>query len=112
MLEADSASMGLVVGRSSGTNPLPVGGMPGRSIQTWPRPPGSSSLLVIQAHGSKTTTSEERVAHRKFLVNQWSHAHAFRDELSHHLVFTKNDEEPNGIKLSPKQSQNREVIEL
>jgi hypothetical protein len=26
------------------------------------------------------------------------------------LALTKNDEEPNGIKLSPKQSQNREVI--
>jgi hypothetical protein len=60
-------------------------------LQTASEHCGSSSLLVIQAHGSKTTTSEERVAHRKFLVNQWSHAHAFRDELSHHLVFTKTD---------------------
>jgi hypothetical protein len=45
--------------------------------------------MVIQVHGSNIATSEERVAHWKILVNQWSNAHAFRDELSHHLVFTK-----------------------
>ena len=27
-------------------------------------------------------------------MNQWRNEHSFRDELSHHLVFTKNDEEP------------------
>src|SRR4029434_999655 len=27
----------------------------------------------------------------KFLVNQWRNEHSPRDELSHHLVFTKND---------------------
>jgi hypothetical protein len=49
---------------------------------------------VIQVHGSNIAMSEERVANWKILGNQWSNAHAFRDELSHHLVFTKNDEEP------------------
>jgi hypothetical protein len=38
--------------------------------------------------------SEERVANGKILVNQWRNEHSFRDELSHPLVFTKNDEEP------------------
>jgi hypothetical protein len=33
-------------------------------------PIGSSSLLVIQVHGSKIATSEERVADWKILVNQ------------------------------------------
>src|ERR687895_606378 len=33
--------------------------------QSSSRPPGSSSLLVIQVHGSKIATSEERVANRK-----------------------------------------------
>jgi hypothetical protein len=40
---------------------------------------GSSSLLVIQVHGSKIATSEERVAHWKILVNQWRNGHSFRD---------------------------------
>jgi hypothetical protein len=62
--------------------------------QTWPTPPGSSSLLVIQVHGRKIATSEERVADWKILVNQWRNEHSLRDELSHRLVFTKNDEEP------------------
>jgi hypothetical protein len=55
---------------------------------------GSSSLLVIQVHGSKIAPSEERVANGKILVNQWRNEHSCRDELSHHLVFTKSDEEP------------------
>jgi hypothetical protein len=54
-------------------------------------PFGSSSLLVIQVHGSKIATSEERVANWKILINQQSNEHSFRDELSPHLVFTKND---------------------
>jgi hypothetical protein len=58
---------------------------------------GSSSLLVIQVHGSKIATSKERVANWKILVNQWRNEHSFRDELSHHLVFTKNDEEPTSF---------------
>ena len=43
--------------------------------------------------------SEERVANGKILVNQWRNEHSFRDELSHHLVFTKNDEEPTSFTL-------------
>jgi hypothetical protein len=31
---------------------------------------------------------------RNILVHQWENEHSFRDELSHHLVFTKIDEEP------------------
>ena len=58
---------------------------------------GSSSLLVIQVHGSKITTSEERVAGWKILVNQGRNEHSLHDELSHHLVFTKTDEEPGGL---------------
>jgi hypothetical protein len=58
---------------------------------------GSSPLLVIQVHGSKIATSEERVANWKILVHQWRNEHSFRDELSHHLVFTKNDEEPHPL---------------
>jgi hypothetical protein len=62
--------------------------------QTWPTHSGSSSLLVIRGHGSKIATSKERVANGKILVNQWRNWHSSRDWLSHHLVFTKNDEEP------------------
>jgi len=40
---------------------------------------GSSSLLVIQVHGSKIVTSEDRVANWKILVNQWRNEHSFRD---------------------------------
>jgi hypothetical protein len=54
---------------------------------------------VIQVHGSKIAMSEERVANRKILVNQWRNEHSFRDELSHHLVFTKNDDEPTSFTL-------------
>jgi hypothetical protein len=64
------------------------------SGQTPPRPPGSSSLLVIQVHGSKITTSEERVADWKILVNQGRNKHSLHDELSYHLVFTKSGQEP------------------
>jgi hypothetical protein len=60
-------------------------------------PFGSSSLLVIQVHGSKIAPSEERVANGKILVNQWRNEHSCRDELSHHLVFTKSDEEPGNF---------------
>jgi hypothetical protein len=42
-------------------------------------------------------TSEERVANWKILGNQWSNEHAFRDELSRHLVFTKSDEDPGNF---------------
>jgi hypothetical protein len=54
------------------------------------------SLLVIQVYGSKIATREEKVADWKTLINQWRNEHSLRDELSHHLVFTKNDEEPGG----------------
>jgi hypothetical protein len=57
-------------------------------------------------------TSEESVAHSKILVHQWRNGHSARDQLGHHLAFTKSGQEPNGIKLSPKQSRNREVVEL
>jgi hypothetical protein len=33
------------------------------------------------------------MANGKILVHQWRNEPSFRDELSHHLVFTKNDEE-------------------
>jgi hypothetical protein len=49
---------------------------------------------VIQVPGSKIATSEERVADWKILINQGRNEHSLRDELSYHLVFTKNDEEP------------------
>jgi hypothetical protein len=60
---------------------------------------GSSALLVIQVYGSQIAPSEERVANGKILVNQWRNEHSLRDELSHHLVFTKNDEEPTFFTL-------------
>jgi hypothetical protein len=53
--------------------------------------------LVIQVHGSKIAPSEERVAGWKILVNQGRNEHSLHDELSHHLVFTKNDEEPGNF---------------
>ena len=56
-------------------------------------------FLVLQVHESNMATSEERVASWNILVHQWSNKHALRDELSHDLVFTKKDEEPNGMKL-------------
>jgi hypothetical protein len=62
-------------------------------------PFGSSSLLVIQVHGSKIATREERVADWKIFVNQWRNGHSLRDKLSRHLVFTKNDEEPTYFTL-------------
>jgi hypothetical protein len=52
---------------------------------------------VIQVHGSKIATSEERLADWKILVNQGKNERSLRDELSHHLVFTKNDEEPTSF---------------
>jgi hypothetical protein len=44
--------------------------------------------------GCGITTGEERVADWKILVHHGRHERSFRDELSPHLVFTKNDEEP------------------
>jgi hypothetical protein len=55
---------------------------------------------VIQVHGSKIATNEERAANWKILVNQWRNEHFCRDWLSHYLAFTKNGQEPNGIKLT------------
>jgi len=52
---------------------------------------------VIQVHGSKIATSEERVADWKILVNQGRNEHSLHDELSHHLVFTKTDDEPTSL---------------
>jgi hypothetical protein len=46
------------------------------------------------------TTGEEKVADWKILMNQWRNEHSCRDELSHHLVFTKNDEEPTSFTLA------------
>jgi hypothetical protein len=40
---------------------------------------GSSSLLVIQVHGSQIATSEEREADWKILFNQWRNEHSLRD---------------------------------
>jgi hypothetical protein len=45
------------------------------------------------------TTGEEKVADWKILMNQWRNEHSCRDELSHHLVFTKKDEEPASFTL-------------
>jgi hypothetical protein len=45
--------------------------------------PGSSSLLVIQGHGSKIATSESRVTHSKILINQWRKRVSSRDQLGH-----------------------------
>jgi hypothetical protein len=41
--------------------------------------------------GCGITTGEERVADWKILVHHGRHERSFRDELSPHLVFTKND---------------------
>jgi hypothetical protein len=43
----------------------------------------------MQVHGSKIATSEERVANWKILVHQWRNEPSFRDQLGHHLAFTK-----------------------
>ena len=40
---------------------------------------GSSSLLVIQVHGSKIATTEERVSDWKTLINQWRNEISLRD---------------------------------
>jgi hypothetical protein len=40
---------------------------------------GSSSLLVIQVHGSEIATSQEMVVNWKILVNQWGSEHSFHD---------------------------------
>jgi hypothetical protein len=39
----------------------------------------------------------------KILVNQWRNEHSLRDEPSHHLVFTKTDDEP--ISFTPVRSE-------
>jgi hypothetical protein len=62
--------------------------------QSSPQHPGSSSLLVIQVHGSKIATSEERGTDWRILVNQGRNACALCDALSRHLVFTKNADGP------------------
>ena len=46
---------------------------------------------MIQVYESNIATSEERVEDWQILVNQWRNEHSLRDELRHHLVFTKND---------------------
>jgi hypothetical protein len=48
-------------------------------LQSSPQHPGSSSLLVIQVHGSKIAMREERVANWKICVNQWRNEPSFRD---------------------------------
>ena len=50
--------------------------------------PGRQPSVREEVHG--------RVVNWKILVHQWKNNHSFRDELSHHLVFTNNDEEPGG----------------
>jgi hypothetical protein len=50
-------------------------GRPHRGVKTI----GSSSLLVIQVHGSKIATSEEKVVDWKILINQWRNEHSLRD---------------------------------
>ena len=52
---------------------------PWQNPQSSPQDPGSSSLLVIQVHGSKIATSEERMANWEILVNQWRNEHSCRD---------------------------------
>jgi hypothetical protein len=49
--------------------------------------------------GSRKQNGHERGegADWKTLVNQGRNGRSLRDELSHHLVFTKNDEEPGGL---------------
>jgi hypothetical protein len=66
------------------------------SVRTEVKEVGSSSLLVIQVHGRNIAPREAMVANGKILVNQWKNEPSFRYELSHHLVFTKSDEEPGG----------------
>jgi hypothetical protein len=55
---------------------------------------------------------EHTPRNNNILVNHWRHEPRRRCQLGHHLAFTKNAQEPNGIKLSPKQSQHQEVTEL
>ena len=73
---------------------------------------GSWPLLVIQGNRSTIAMSEGKVENSKLLINQWRNEQSSRDRLSHYLAFTKSAQEPNGIKLSSKQSQNRGVVEL
>jgi hypothetical protein len=49
------------------------------SLPTRVKDVGSSSLLVIQVHGSKIAPSEERGPDWKILVNQWRNEHSCRD---------------------------------
>jgi len=57
-------------------------------------PFGSSSLLVIQVHGSEMATSEERLNDWQTTDNKGINESSLRDELSSHPVFTNTDEEP------------------
>jgi hypothetical protein len=69
----------------------------GSTGQTWPKPPGSSSLLVIQVHGSIIATRENRVANSKIFINQWRNGPSSRNQLSHQLAFTKSAQEPEQV---------------
>jgi hypothetical protein len=60
---------------------------------------GSSSVLVIQGHGSIIATSESRVTYPKILINQRRNEDSSHDRLGHQRAFTKTDDEPNGLKL-------------
>jgi hypothetical protein len=52
---------------------------------------GSSSLLVIQGNGCTITLSQRQMVSSKILVNQWRNEPSSREQLGHHLGFTKSD---------------------
>jgi hypothetical protein len=57
-------------------------------------PFGSCALLVIQGSCSTIATREEKMVNSKLLVNQWRKEPSSRDQLGHHLAFTKSDDDP------------------
>src|SRR5262249_24007477 len=68
-------------------------------VQTSPRPPRSSSVLVIQGQGSIMATSESRVTHLKILKNPWRNRTSSHDQLGHQLACTKTDDESTSYTL-------------
>jgi hypothetical protein len=71
---------------------------------------GSCALLVIQVHCSTIATREEKVANSKLLVNQWRNEPSSRDQLGHHLAFTKSAKSQNVFWQEPMQHIGDAVI--
>jgi hypothetical protein len=53
--------------------------------------------MCVDACGSKAAPSAALPERQRLIVNEGRNERSLRNELSHHLVFTKNDEEPGCV---------------